>query len=204
MALTPEDEEQRFLRFHDALSTPEAISKLERAVADTLAPYEQHGLLEKLPKEHNENEGNQQEIVVLPKGDARDPLVVKVSDVLIGEADWLKKGLAERLDSPEVAERIFTWLRSRLPTTLTLDRAATKLAKDKAVAAIEEQQATIPPGDVLAARQTADGREHCALGAGTLRVSARDGHRTAAGLFAGGPGHVRRAVGVVRRVRAPL
>ena len=76
--------------------------------------------MEKLPQEHNE--GNQQEIVVLPKGKPERPQVVKVSDVLIGEADSLKKGLAERLDSPEVAERVFTWLRGRLPTTLTLEQ----------------------------------------------------------------------------------
>jgi len=49
-------------------------------------------VMEKLPQEHNE--GNQQEIVVLPKGSPDRPQVVKVSDVLIGEADWLKKGLA--------------------------------------------------------------------------------------------------------------
>ena len=49
----------------------------------------------------------------MPKGQPDQPQVVKVSDVLIGEADWLKKGLAERLESPEVAERVFTWLRGR-------------------------------------------------------------------------------------------
>ena len=78
--------------------------------------------MEKLPQEHNE--GNQQEIVVQCQGGRPDQRqVVKVSDVLIGEADWLKQGLAERLDSPEVAKRIFTWLRRRLPTTLTLELA---------------------------------------------------------------------------------
>ena len=109
---TTEEEERQFQVFHDALSTPESLAKLERAVAESMAPAEQHGLIEKLAQDPTE--GNQQEIVVLAKGDANRPQVVKVSDVLIGEADWLKKGLAERLDSPEVAERIFTWLRRRL------------------------------------------------------------------------------------------
>jgi cyclic-di-AMP phosphodiesterase PgpH len=147
-ALTSDEQEQRFRLFHDALATPESLSKLERAVGDALAPAEQHGVMEKLPQEHNE--GNQQEIVVLPKGSPDRPQVVKVSDVLIGEADWLKKGLAERLDSPEVAERVFTWLRTRLPTTLTLNKEETKRSKDKAVAAVEPKSIAISPGEVLA------------------------------------------------------
>jgi hypothetical protein len=147
-ALTPEEQEQRFRLFHDALATPESLSKLERAVTEALAPAEQHGLMEKLPADHKE--GNQQEIVVLPKGSPDRPQVVKVSDVLIGQADWLKKGLAERLDSAEVAERVFTWLRGQLPTTLTLNSTESKRSKDMAIAAVEDKFITISPGEVLA------------------------------------------------------
>jgi hypothetical protein len=143
-----EEEEQRFRLFHDALSTPESLSKLEQAVGAALAPSAQHGLTEKLPQEPNE--GNQQEIVVAGKDEPRPTQIVKVSDVLIGEADWLKKALTERLDSPDVAERVFTWLRSRLPTTLALDRDLTQQAKDDAVAAVEDKFITISPGEVLA------------------------------------------------------
>ena len=146
--LTPEEQEQRFQVFHDALATPESLSKLERAVAEVMAPNEQHGLMEKLPQEHNE--GNQQEIVVLAKGKPQQSQVAKVSDVLIGEADSLKKGLAERLESPEVSERVFTWLRGRLTTTLSLNRVETKRAQDTAVASVPEQFAAILPGELLA------------------------------------------------------
>ena len=95
------------------MATPESLAKLERAVAEALAPYEQHGLMDKLPQEHNRGQpaGNRG----AAQGQPERPQVVKVSDVLIGEADWLKKGLAERLDSPEVAERVFTWLRGSCP-----------------------------------------------------------------------------------------
>ncbi len=144
---TTEEEERQFQVFHDALSTPESLAKLERAVAESMAPAEQHGLIEKLAQDPTE--GNQQEIVVLAKGDANRPQVVKVSDVLIGEADWLKKGLAERLDSPEVAERIFTWLRRRLPSTLALDHTATNRAKEEAVAGVEDQFVEIIPGESI-------------------------------------------------------
>ncbi len=147
-ALSPEEQEQRFKLFHDALATPESLSKLERSVADAMSPYEQHGLMEKLPQEHDE--GNQQEIVVLAKGQPERPQVVRVSDVLIGEADSLKKALAERLDSPEVADRVFAWLRVRLKTTLSLDKAETQRAKSKAIAAVADKLTTIAPGELLA------------------------------------------------------
>jgi len=143
-----EELEQRFKAFHDSLATPEELAKLERAVGEAMAPYEQRGLMDKLKQEYNQ--GNQQEIVVIPKGSPDRPQVVKVSDVLIGEADTLKKSLKELLDSPEVADRVYTWLRSRLPTTLTWDEQETKRAIEKAVAAVEDKYITITPGDVLA------------------------------------------------------
>jgi putative nucleotidyltransferase with HDIG domain len=146
--LTPELQEEQFRAFHDALSTPESLAKVERAVSEALAPFERRGLLEKLPQQPNE--GNQEEIVVQPKDASLPPEIVKVSDVLIGEADTLKQALAERLESPVVSERVFTWLRRRLPTTLSLNSAATTQAKEKAIAAVEEQYVTISPGDVLA------------------------------------------------------
>ncbi len=117
-------------------------------MAEVLEPYEQHGLLEKLPQEPNE--GNQQEIVIVPKGHPDQRQVVKVSDVLVGEADWLKKGLAERLDSPELATRVFTWLRGRLPTTLTRNETEIRLAKKRAADAVGPEYRKIMPGDVLA------------------------------------------------------
>ncbi|MGD9722156.1 MAG: HD family phosphohydrolase [Pirellulales bacterium] len=146
--LSAEQREAQFKEFHDAISTPESLDKVELAVGEAMAPYERRGLMKKLPQEPNQ--GNQQEIVVQSKGITPPEEVVKVSDVLIGEADNLKRALAERLESPVVAERVFSWLRSRLPTTLTLDSTATEAAKAKAVAGVDEQYVSISPGDVLA------------------------------------------------------
>ncbi len=145
--LTPDEQEQRFQLLRGALSTPEALDKLERAVAEVLAPYEQRGIMEKLPQEPNE--GNQQEIVVIPAGHPDQRQLVRVSDVLIGEADWLKKGLAERLDSPELATRVFTWLRSRLPTTLKRNETETRLAQKRAEDAVGPVYHKYIVGDLL-------------------------------------------------------
>lgn len=146
--LTPEEQEQRFQLLRGALSTPEGLAKLQRAVEEVLAPYERRGLLDKLPQEPTE--GNQQEIVVIPKGNPAQRQVVKVADVLIGDADWLKKGLAERLDSPELATRVFTWLQSRLPTTLKRNETEIRLAQQRAEDAVPPEYRKILPGDVLA------------------------------------------------------
>jgi putative nucleotidyltransferase with HDIG domain len=146
--LTPEEQEQRFQLLHGALSTPEALAKLELSVAEVLAPYDQRGMMDKLPQEPTE--GNQQEIVVIPTGHPDQRQVVKVSDVLIGDADWLKKGLAERLDSPELATRVFTWLRSRLPTTLKRNETEIRLAQERAAEAVAPEYRKILLGDVLA------------------------------------------------------
>jgi putative nucleotidyltransferase with HDIG domain len=146
--LTPEEKEQRFQLLRGSLSTPESLAKLDQAVAEVLEPYERRGLLDKLPQEPNE--GNQQEIVVIPKGKPSQRQVVKVADVLIGDADWLKKGLAERLDSPELATRVFTWLQSRLPTTLKRNETEIRLAQQRAEEAVPREYRKILPGDVLA------------------------------------------------------
>lgn len=146
--LTPEEQEQRFQLLHGALSTPEALAKLERSVAEVLAPYDQRGMMDKLPQEPTE--GNQQEIVVIPTGHPDQRQVVKVSEVLIGDADWLKKGLAERLDSPELATRVFTWLRSHLQTTLKRNETEIRLAQERAAAAVAPEYRKIQAGDVLA------------------------------------------------------
>ncbi len=146
--LTDEEKEQRFQLLRGALSTPESLAKLEGAVAEVLAPYERRGLLDKLPQEPNE--GNQQEIVVIPKGNPSQRQTVKVADVLIGDADWLKKGLAERLDSPELATRVYTWLQSRLPTTLKRNETEIRLAQQRAEDAVPPEYRKILPGDVLA------------------------------------------------------
>ncbi len=73
-----------------------------------------------------------------------------MADVLIGEAEPLRKRLQERIASPEVAARVFDWLRPRLPTTLTYNRDATQRAKEEAVAQVGDVLSHFRPGDVLA------------------------------------------------------
>ena len=77
-------------------------------------PYEQHGLLDKLPQEPGE--GNQDEILVHPVGQAEPLQIVKVADVLLGDGSAIRDSLRKQLDNTDVADRLFAWLRPQLAT----------------------------------------------------------------------------------------
>jgi len=141
---------EHFQKFQEALASPGAIDQLGKQVTEALGPYEQHGILQKLPPEQN-NEGNQQEIIVHPKDKPNDSTIVSIADVLIGEAEPLRRMLHRTIPSPEVAERVFDWLRPRLPNTLTYSRDETQRRKEDEVKKVEDVYAHFRPGDVLAA-----------------------------------------------------
>jgi putative nucleotidyltransferase with HDIG domain len=124
------------------------VEKFDQSLAAAFAPIEKHGLLDKLPPEHDR--GNQLEISVHPRGKPELTSAVPVSEVLIGDADQLKRELTSHLESPEVASRVFDWLRPRLPSTLSYNREETQAAMAEAESKIPEQFTTFKPGDLLA------------------------------------------------------
>ena len=139
---------QHFQKFHDALVGDADLAKFEKDLAAALAPFEEKGLLVKLPQEPGQ--GNQEEIVVYPldRPDARK--VVKVSDVLVGKGAPLRDSLRKHLGSPDVADPVFEWMRRRLTDTLSLDEAQTYKDLEAAVAAVKPVVVTFEPGQVLA------------------------------------------------------
>ncbi len=139
---------EHFQKFHEALPNEAAIKQLDKEVAEALGPYERHGIMQKLPPEHGE--GNQQEIVVHPKDKPQDTDLVSVGQALVGEAEPLRRQLHRVITSPEVAERVFDWLRPNLPTTLTYSRDETQRRRDEAVRAVGDVYAHFRPGDILA------------------------------------------------------
>lgn len=145
----PTDQQAEFAAFRQALGGPAGLPDFEQAVAKALAPFQQQGLLEKLPDEHGE--GNQKEISVYPLGHPGDQTLVQVSDVLIDNRQALERQLKENLPPP-VAERVFLWLKPplRWRGTLTLDEEATLKAREAAVAAVPEQFTYFEPGQLLA------------------------------------------------------
>ncbi|MCH2115583.1 MAG: HDIG domain-containing protein [Pirellulales bacterium] len=147
---TPEERQEQLDRFHEAFSKENALEVFDEQIAAVMAPYEQWGLLESLPAEH-ENV-NFEEIFVRVRdvtGAAfgppakRDVAEVRVEDA----ADQLQNVLKEKLASAELAQRVFAWLRPRLKTTLSLDLQATREAQDEAAIATPEETRTYLAGE---------------------------------------------------------
>lgn len=140
--------QSRFERLRKALQGDENLASFEKALATAMAPFEQHGLLETLPQQLGD--GNQDEIIVYP-GEQRDSQkIVKVSDVLIGDATAIRESLRKHLPSAEVADIVFDWLRPRLKSTLDQDKAEIQKALDTAAAAVKEVLVNYEPGQALA------------------------------------------------------
>lgn len=138
----PTDEEQQaqFNRFREAFADENALETFAEQLATVMAPFEQWGLIEKLPPEHKDV--NFEKIFIRSKAAdgvgsgasaGRDVADVRIENA----AARLQSSLNEKIASAEVAQRTFAWLRERLMTTLTLDLAATREAQEEAAAATE-------------------------------------------------------------------
>ena len=116
--------EEQFQEFRSAFAGTEKIEQLEQVLAVVLGPYEQHGLIDKLPQEPGE--GNQDEILVHPVGQAEPLQIVKVADVLLGDGTAIRDSLRNHLDNKDIADRLFAWLRPQLASTLLLKSTTRK------------------------------------------------------------------------------
>jgi putative nucleotidyltransferase with HDIG domain len=143
-----EEQEASFQQFRSALSALGTPDDFDRSVARALGPFEQRGLLDKLPPELDK--GNQVDINVHMKDRPSDRQLVKVTDVLIGDGQVILKSLQAALKDPLVADRIFTWVKPRLPSTLELDLASTDADRLAAGAAVPEQFRDYEIGHTLA------------------------------------------------------
>jgi cyclic-di-AMP phosphodiesterase PgpH len=160
-APTPEQDEARFQEFRKVISGKENLDRFDRAIAAAFDPYEQHGLLEKLPTE--DEKGNEQFINVLPVHGTEPLNRVQVSDALIGDGGALRQRLQEELRSKGVADRVFAWVFPRLTPTLKYDKTATDLAKDEAANAVATVSDPYKAGSPLVPAGEAIGPGHLRL-----------------------------------------
>lgn len=140
--------EEEFRAFRRELDSPEKLEHFDKAVAAAFAPFEQRGLLEKLPGEMSK--GNSEEILVYPVGKPAERRPVKVSDVLIGDGKAVHQSLLDQLGSADLADRVFAWVRPNLPWTLELAEEETKRVLDEAAAAVGEELMYVVRGTTLA------------------------------------------------------
>lgn len=148
---TAQEREQQFQKFHDALAAPGALDKFKTSLKETFAPLLDKGLIEKLPPTHDANEKT---ISVHPvRTDDKFTRNVPVSDVLVENVvSQLQKMLAGNMPSTDVADRIFAWLKSQLPTatTLKLNVDVTRKEQKERAAEVKPQMQKFTVGTVLA------------------------------------------------------
>jgi cyclic-di-AMP phosphodiesterase PgpH len=155
-------EEAQFHDFRAPLAGPENLDQFEKMLAAVFAPFEKSGLLSEPAKA---GVGNQEEISVYLPAKPDELQTVKLADVLIGDGAVLHQRLRSYFVSQtyvtgSVADRLFTWLRPKLMSTLTLDEKRTKSISDDVGLAVKPVvinyaagQTLVKAGELLAADQ---------------------------------------------------
>ena len=137
-----------FQFFRSRIDTKDKLQLFEKSVDQAFTELENKGVLEKI--QHAYDEGNQNEIDVHPVGNPAETVRVQVPGVLLVEAKaGLKARIAEALGAGPFADRVFTWVESRLSGTLEIDRDGTARAKREAVAKTPTQYVRYARGDIL-------------------------------------------------------
>jgi putative nucleotidyltransferase with HDIG domain len=152
---TATERQQQFERFQSELSKPGALDAFKSSLNEAFAPLIQNGLLDKLPAEHD---ANAETIAVKPVGSDGFPRMnVPVSDLLRENAiSTLQKSLQKNMPL-DVSDRVFSWLKRKLPATLKLNVEATQKEQERASIAVEKQMEVFPRGRVLARAQDDNG-----------------------------------------------
>lgn len=158
-AETPLDDSQRlqeFEQFQQAIAGDERLETLRGVLSRAFVELDTNGLLENL--EHEMTRGSMLEIQIYRKGDPETTRTIEVSKVRIAEAaELLRKNLLRELEkeatviaSPSlVAERLYQWLRARLPTTLKWNDEASRRESELAAAKVEPKMRRYQVGDPL-------------------------------------------------------
>jgi putative nucleotidyltransferase with HDIG domain len=132
-----EDPEKEFAKFH-AVVEKEKSAAFEKAIDRAFSDLEQKGILEKL--DQDPDQGSQTEIEVHPvTSNWASP--VPVAEVRSGDAiAALHNRLKTELAAPEIADRVFFWIKPKLEklTTLKKDEKATEKNEEEARNRVED------------------------------------------------------------------
>jgi cyclic-di-AMP phosphodiesterase PgpH len=126
-APSKDDQEKEFQKLHVVLDNKEKRAAFEKSIDRAFSEIQQKGILEKLDQQPEE--GSQTEIEIHPVGASTFASVVPVAEVRSGEAiAQLHSHLKTELASPEIAQRVFYWIKPKLEklTTLTKDADGTR------------------------------------------------------------------------------
>ncbi|WP_145280790.1 HD family phosphohydrolase [Pirellulimonas nuda] len=147
-APTPEQEQEQFAKLRTVLSEAGQLDAAQATLGEAFAPLERHGLMVRLPPEH---EANQKQIQVRRVDSPGFDATVEISETLVENATrQLQRTFEQKLPSLDLAARVFNRIRTALPETLKLDPIATRAEQDRAEAEVVTQYKVFPVGSVLA------------------------------------------------------
>lgn len=158
---TLEEKTEQFDRLKATLSEPEALDKLSISLDVIFTPLEQQGIINSLPVEHD---ASRERIDIRLIGTTEFEVTKPVAEVLAENVlNQLQRSLTTELSGLEVADRLFAWIRPKLPETLSLNLEATRKQQDEAAAEVEEQFKIYEQGAVLAQAGEPLGEDELAL-----------------------------------------
>jgi hypothetical protein len=143
-------------KFRAALKADERLEILRSVLTRAFLDIDGTGLLENL--EHDLTRGSMLEIQVYRKGDPETTRTVEVSKVRIAEAAGdLRRNILRELEKENatfsepalIAERLYQWLRPRLPVTLKWNDAASRREAEAAGKKVESKMRLYKVGDPL-------------------------------------------------------
>jgi putative nucleotidyltransferase with HDIG domain len=149
-------DEESFNLFRESLSGDKELEKLKTILDLALLDIKQKGLLIELS--HESDEGSVEQIQVYPLGNMDASEVIKIEEVRIAEVtDELQKRLSEKLSNESdtitdpglVSDRIFSWLKRKLPETLSYNEGRSNKERKAAVDAVEIEMKQINKSDPL-------------------------------------------------------
>ncbi|MDA7918694.1 hypothetical protein N9B20_03425, partial [Mariniblastus sp.] len=149
-------DEESFNLFRESLSGDKELEKLKTILDLALLDIKQKGLLIELS--HESDQGSVEQIQVYPLGNLDASEVIKIEEVRIAEVtDELQKRLSEKLSNESdtitdpglVSDRIFSWLKRKLPETLSYNEVRSNKERKAAVDAVEIEMKQINISDPL-------------------------------------------------------
>ncbi|MFN9753124.1 MAG: hypothetical protein ACK57U_17260, partial [Planctomycetota bacterium] len=155
-AVEPDKQRTEFEQFRETLKADERLESLRGVLTRAFLEIDATGLLESL--EHDLTRGSMLEIQVYRKGDPETTRTVEVSKVRIAEAaEVLRKNLIRELEKENatfpqpalLAERLYQWLRPRLPVTLKWNDEASRRESEIAGRKVETKLRLYKVGDPL-------------------------------------------------------
>lgn len=156
VAIDWDKQREELEQFREAINADERLESLRGVLTRAFLEIDATGLLESL--EHDLNRGSMLEIQVYRKGDPETTRTVEVSKVRIAEAaEVLRKNLTRELEKENatfpqaalIAERLYQWLRPRLPVTLRWNDEASRRESEAAGKKVEAKLRLYKVGDPL-------------------------------------------------------